>query len=49
MPRPCLSLIDFPCNVVVNGRRQPTTEDGAVTPMGNVREEVWEAAMSIKD
>ena len=25
------------------------TEDGAVTPMGNVREKVWEAAMSIKD
>ena len=24
-------------------------EDGAVTPMGNVREKVWEAAMSIKD
>ena len=24
-------------------------EDGAVTPMGNVREEAWEAAMSIKD
>ena len=25
------------------------TEDGAVTPMGNVREKVWKAAMSIKD
>ena len=24
-------------------------EDGAVTPMGNVREAAWEAAMSIKD
>ena len=24
-------------------------EDGAVTPMGNVREDAWEAAMSIKD
>ena len=24
-------------------------EDGAATPMGNVREEAWEAAMSIKD
>ena len=24
-------------------------KDGAVTPMGNVREKVWEAAMSIKD
>ena len=24
-------------------------EDGAVTPMGNVREEAWDAAMSIKD
>ena len=25
------------------------TKDGAVTPMGNVREKVWKAAMSIKD
>ena len=25
------------------------TEDGAVTPMGDVREAAWEAAMSIKD
>ena len=24
-------------------------EDGAVTPMGNVREDAWDAAMSIKD
>ena len=24
-------------------------EDGAVTPMGDIREKVWEAAMSIKD
>ena len=26
MPRPSLSLIDFPCMVVVTGRRQPTRE-----------------------
>ena len=25
------------------------TEEGAVTPMGNVREAAWEAAMSVKD
>ena len=55
----CLALLEGNCRYALTflhdqwsaqgGEWYRHAEDGAVTPMGNVREETWEAAMSVKD
>lgn len=55
----CLALLEGNCRYALSflhdqwsargGEWYRHAEDGAVTPMGNVREEAWQAAMSVKD
>ena len=60
VPAPdCLALLEGNCRYALTvlpdqwstrgGEWYRHAEDGTVTPMGNVREEAWQAAMSIKD
>ena len=55
----CLALLEGNCRYALSflhdqwsargGEWYRHAEDGAVTPMGNVREEAWQAAMSVKN